>query len=586
MTLVQKKSRQAIQTEWQAHLRNNAGLFQSDAAPPGQLHFLASLYFGITGTVGTSARDRLRRYLGDDALAKLALDALARVPSRPDLPSVQEAFDLYARDRRPFLALPLLAGIEECSTRGGRKTPLPDDRLRQALTIYAFYGPPSGDEPQWHRWAVTHKPQLVAETTVAVHRAALRCNWTLYHAPDLVHDPDYEEVARLSVPPLLRAFPARARSDQLAILISLLAAALSHCDEDEFCTIVDGKLTAKSMGARQKMHWICAGLLRRPATYLPSLERELERGVAQRRVRYAAEFLGSHGVSSRLTQLDIGAAGLLIERIGPAWRPFPDRYPAYGTNPGETVVPHLIDVAAKTPAPEATERLRALAKVPALAPWHERLKRAARYQRNLRRNTEFSFPSVRAVASVLEGNTPATAADLAALAYHELTSLGRNIRDGQTSDWRQYWRMECDSWQPQRETDCRDRLLSDLKPRLLRFDVMADIEPSYADGKRADIRISYDCFNVPIEIKKSNSKDLWIAVRGQLIPKYTRDPGAGGNGIFLVFWFGQQFCTLSKLGKRPASADALQAMLVDSLPTDVQRRVKVLVVDVSRPSRT
>ena len=575
MTLPQRKSPQEIQSEWQARLRDNAPLLQSDKAPPQQLHFLASLYFGHSAwAVGESAQQRLQRFLEDDDLAKLALDALAHVPSRPDLPSVQEAFELSARNRMSSLAWPLLAGYEECSTRGS-DAPLPDDRLRQVLAIHALYDPASNQaEPEWHRWAVTHKPPLVAETVVSVYKAALRCNRAQYYGlHELAHDPAYAEVARLSVPTLLRTFPTRARSSQLGMLTSVLAAALSHCDENEFCAIVDSKLAAKSMGARQKMHWACAGFLRRPATYLSSLKRELEEGAAQRRVRYAADFLGRDGIRTRLAQLNhIGAAKLLIERIGPTIR-----YPAYGTNPGETVVSELIDVVAKTPTAEATALLQALLQDPALAPWHERLGRAARDQRNVRRNMEFRYPPVCAILGALAGGTPANAGDLAALAYDELATLGREIRDGQTSDWRQYWRTECE---PQAENDCRDRLLSDLRPRLARFKVTADKEPTYADENRADIRISYDHFNVPIEIKKSNSTDLWTAIPCQLIPKYMRDPAADGHGIFLVFWFGQQSCKSSSTHKKPASAASLQKMLVDSLVTDVSHRIMVLVIDV------
>ena len=593
MTLAQRKSLQSVRREWQAHLRDNAALFHSCKAPPGQLHFLASIYFDCSvwavGT-GMSGQEQLLRFLENDELVTLALDAFVRVSGRPDLPSVQETLESRARNRIPFLALPLLAGLEEGWARDSKKgAQLSDNFLRQALTIHALYDPASLRDPKWRQWAVTHKPRVVAETIVAVYKTMLRDGSLPSGLYELDHDPAHAEVARLSVASLLRAFPLRARSDLLEALASLLAVALSHCDEDEFCEIVDSKLAAKSMGAQQRIYWLCAALLHRPAGYLSSLKLALEGGASQRRARYAGEFLGSgaitgNGINRHLSRLDyIDAAALLIRRIGGVWGPFPVRYryPAYGTNPGETVVPKLIDVVASKPDAGATALLRDLTRDPALARWHERLRRAARGQRNLRRNTEFSIPSVRAVVDALAGYAPANAGDLAALAYDELTTLGREIRDGQTSDWKQYWRTERDH---QHENDCRDRLLSDLRPRLRHFGVAADKEPTYADDKRADIRVSYDCFNVPIEIKLSDSEDLWGAIRGQLVPRYTRDPGAAGHGILLVFWFGQQFCR-PKAGKRPASAAELRASLVDSLPPDVSRLVKVLVIDVEQPQK-
>ena len=582
MTLTEQQSPQAIQAEWQAHLRESARLFQSNEAPPSQLHFLASLYFGHSAWAnGKSGEDRLRRFLGDDELTMLALEALAAAPSRPDLPSVQDTFDLWAHEKIPYLAWPILAGLEEHSKRDGKKgAPLPDDRLRIALTFRAFYDPASHQpEPEWHQWAVAQRPRLVAETIMSVYRDVLRHNRSQHYGlHELCDDVAYAEVARLSVPSLLRTFPARGRTDQLRMLASVLVAALSHCNEDEFCAIVDSKLAIKSMGAQQKIYWVCAGLLRCPAAYLWSLERELEKGASQRRVRYAAEFLGSDDISRHLAELDhIDAAGLLVKRIGPAWGPFSTPFPR--TSRGETVVSRLINAIAKRPDADATALLQDLVRDRALARWHERLTQAARGQREVRRNAEFRYPEIRIVMDALAGTTPANASDLAALAYDELTTLGREIRNGQTSDWQQYWRTECDH---QHENDCRDRLLSDLRPRLLRFNVMADKESTYADDKRADIRVSHDCFNVPIEIKLSDSKDLWSAIRSQLIPRYARDPGAAGHGILLVFWFGQRFCS-PKAGKRPTSAGSLQASLVDSLPADVSRLVKVLVIDVERP---
>ena len=54
-------------------------------------------------------------------------------------------------------------------------------------------------------------------------------------------------------------------------------------------------------------------------------------------------------------------------------------------------------------------------------------------------------------------------------------------------------------------------------------------------------------------------------------------------GIYLVFWFGQSFCQRSKTGKRPEDAASLKDMLEGSLTEDELRRIKVLVIDVSRP---
>ena len=56
---------------------------------------------------------------------------------------------------------------------------------------------------------------------------------------------------------------------------------------------------------------------------------------------------------------------------------------------------------------------------------------------------------------------------------------------------------------------------------------------------------------MPVEIKKSSSRELWSAIRNQLIAKYTRDPGAAGYGIYLVFWFGREHCQTPEPARVP-----------------------------------
>ena len=76
-------------------------------------------------------------------------------------------------------------------------------------------------------------------------------------------------------------------------------------------------------------------------------------------------------------------------------------------------------------------------------------------------------------------------------------------------------------------------------------------EVEHADDKRSDMLISYDGYNVPVEVKKSDSRDLWSAVQEQLIRKYTRDPNSNGYGILLVFWFGRNYCQNPDSGNFP-----------------------------------
>ena len=195
--------------------------------------------------------------------------------------------------------------------------------------------------------------------------------------------------------------------------------------------------------------------------------------------------------------------------------------------------------------------------------------------------------SVDALIQSLDSRQPANVADLAALTFEHVSAIARKIQDGNTNDWRQYWNVNPSepAWKPRHEDDCRDALLSDLQTRLHPLGIGAAPEGRYADEKRSDVRVSFRGFNVPVEIKKSGSRDLWSAIQNQLIAKYTRDPDAAGYGIYLVFWFGNEPdpCQMPESGSRPRSAGELEACLRGTLSAEEARLISVCVIDVSRP---
>ncbi len=128
-------------------------------------------------------------------------------------------------------------------------------------------------------------------------------------------------------------------------------------------------------------------------------------------------------------------------------------------------------------------------------------------------------------------------------------------------------------------------MLSDLKRMLKPYQIDAQPEGQYADDKRADIRICYGSnLAIPIEIKKNSSRDLWRGITEQLVPKYTRDPKADGNGIYLVFWFGaeQKYMRIAPSeGGVPAKPEDLKRLLERGLRPTLKNKIHVVVVDVS-----
>lgn len=240
-----------------------------------------------------------------------------------------------------------------------------------------------------------------------------------------------------------------------------------------------------------------------------------------------------------------------------------------------------IDRLAGIPDPEAGELLKQLSSDAALEAWSRQLRHARTTQLEARRNATFRHMHMQNVLDTLDSGKPTNAADLAAVVVETLNMLAREVRDGNTSDWREYWKTGIEK--PEHEDYCRDRLLSDLKRELTRFSIRAEPEGRYADAKRTDIKVVGGGAAIPIEIKKSTHRKLWTAIRTQLMAKYTRDPLADEFGIYLVLWFGQTLCHPRPDGRKPESAEQLRNDLQAQLSPEESRKVSVCVFDVTKP---
>ena len=562
---------------------------------PALLDQLAGAYFGEFRDVeGDNPRERLHNLLGGDTgLVENVQIALRDSVNRSDVPTEDEIIRLRADNQRYFLELPFLAGLELCEPE--KELPLNEKQMRQAIAFYytsvtlRYY---RGDKPHWYRWLLTHHPEVVADVLIAFVRSELRNGRE--HFPEtskLAFSKEHEEVARRLSLTLLELFPVRCTLPQLGLLNVLLIAALLHCKSKAFKKLIEHKLSLPSMNIAQRIYWLAAGFFVSPAAYRETLK-TLVSGHEQR-IRHLAEFLTTYrdqaAWSTLFERLTVQKLELLIRLFGGAYRPisYSRQVMSYdGTQMMTTdLVSGFINRLASLPSPEATTALESLSSDNSLHPWRFNIVNAASQQKAIRREASFRHKDVEQVLQVLDNLRPANAADLAALTMNILSDMARRIRDGNTSDWRQYWNMNSPS-QPdtsKHEDLCRDTLLSDLRLKLERLGIDAQPEGRYADDNRADIRVTYDHFNVPVEIKKSAHRDLWRAIREQLIAKYTRDPDTDGYGIYLVFWFGKQNCQMSPEGKRPTSAYKLQLRLLNSLSADEKFKISVCVIDVSKP---
>ena len=577
---------------WVEHVRSCEDALRTNRGEPHLLHQMAAAYFGYLLEVeGENPRARLDNlFLGDDRLVEVALNALRGAVGRSDVPELDEIIRLRERDREHHLALPFLAGLAE-TERTAPDAPLRlDDRQMRTALAFLCCGV-SPQEPPWYRRLLASDPGQVADVLIRCAASALRGGRAhvsgLYA---LAHGPNHGKVAAVASLPILRSFPVRCTAQQLIYLNYLLWSALRHAHHASFKDLIGRKLSRTSMNVAQRARWLAAGFVLSSGSFSDRLL-EFARG-GERRVRELAAFLGgSQDAAVWLDRLETAGLQELVRLLGASFGPH--AWPAGGTmlaTPAVEASDHvrrMIRRLAGSPTGSAGAALDVLASDESLVEWRDELIRARDEQRAIRRDAAYRHPDVEQVCRTLKNGPPANVGDLAALVGDRLDEIAQQVRTGNDNGWRPYWNEGeyRRPTEPKHEDSCRDALLGALRQRLPR-EVDAQPEGRYANDRRADIRVACGDFQIPVEIKKHCHRDLWSALRNQLIAQYTSDSATGGCGIYLVFWFGDTAgCRLPPppSGPRPESPDELKARLEDDLTPDEARRISVRVIDVSVP---
>ena len=590
------------QRDWREKLKPHQSDLLNNRCAPAVLNELAHVYYGAYVDVnGDNSKERLLDLLGDDEeLIGAVLSGLTESVFWHDLPTESEIINLGVRNRIHLLAYPFMAGLEELAlSTPNHEISLNEQQMCLALAIH--YTEPiwsySGNQieettPSWFPSVLKSHPEIISDVMIRciasqLHNGAFGIS-TLY---ELASSQDHAEVARLAVLPLLEKFPVRCTEQQLSDLNYLFTAAFLYCEEAALVNLIERKLSRQSMTVAQQVNWLCAGAFASPGLFQERLETYVNGN--QRRIAYLAKALVKSNCP--VDKLSANALQLLIRLIGPLYRPFFSGSDETTTEEGRFLSPGFdagnqiqafINQLASIPSRDATEALENLLSVQELLPWRAYLNDAKYRQSITRCEAEFQHSDIEQALQVLDNHKPANPADLATLTFDHLRDISNDIRNANTSDWRQYWNV--DSYnrpeKPRPEDNCRDTLLSDLQLRLNPLDIDAQPEGRYADDKRSDMRIYYAGFNVPVEVKKSCHRDLWTAIKSQLIAKYTRDPGAKGYGIYLVFWFGDtEHCRPTPIDRhRPQSAEEVEKVLLETLSEEEKLRISICVVDVSK----
>ena len=569
---------------------------------------LGQVYCGDFGGAPADGEERLRAELAssDDA-TDVARNALVRAATSDAGPKIPEIMKLDGEGEGEFFGwcMPFLAGLDVMERRGEHIPSVLGEGLERA--VWFFLAKPLNDRlkmPAWFADVLESRAKMVASILVELHRNRIRAKWDdsalLYQ---MTMDERYRHAARLALPDLLKAFPAKGYGAQLPLLHQVLVAAIRHVPED-VAPRVRNRMTIRNMNAAQRITWLGAGVAVAPDEFALDAVAFIEEGREARRkhlenILYAVSGArGNKPLFDVATEAEATAVALLVNTLGRMHSPsvfkIQTERRARIVDDAITLVKHMIECLAKNPTRVASLELDCLSNDRNLTSWHSALKDALERQKALHYRTERRIPTVEEVEEVLRDGPPANAADLAALVVDRLERLGRDIRHSSTDDWRLYWNEDKGKkterrppW-PKDENTCRNALLSALRRRLP-DGVDARREASYADNTRADIRVCFSPHAIPIEIKKSSNRELWSAMRNQLMKKYVRDPESAGHGIYVVLWFGADDPEPVKTpptGPRPKDPEELARRLEEELSDDERHRIKVVVIDVSRPEST
>ena len=497
-----------------------------------------------------------------------------------------EILRLRAESRFHYFSFPFLAGLEVIEREDpARLGTLDDTRWRTAVALY--YTVPIGrrESPPWYRELVRSRPELVAEVLVRCAKPEIAAGSdSLVHLDCLVTDADHAEVAGRASLALLRGFPVRSRGTQLQVLDCLLWAALRRADRAELRKIIAKKVGSKSVTAAQRAHWLAAGLAAAPEDYRLRFD-EFTRGRDEATREAAVFWCPDWRTSFPDSDTDPATLSLLVRRVGAMFAPDEEWKEGFVDLPARAAARTrgFIYTLGGKPADAAGDALDSLLADPSLADWKRTLELARDRQRTESRDASYAHASVGRVTEALRGGLPTSAADLLALVADHLDDFAAAMRGEDENAWRGFWNEDGYGRpvDPKPENSCRDVVLRELRARLDdRIDVVP--EAQHASNARADLRVSFSGFAVPIEIKREGHPGLWTGVAEQLIPKYTTLPAAAGHGIYLVLWFGRHR-PRGPSGQPPTTPEELKQALEEVVSCDDSSKVEVRVLDVTRP---
>ncbi len=582
--------RELLRNDRQRQIQPYWSALADGTAPMRAVHNLALAHQDMFSDIhGATPLARVQDYLVcDPTTAQAAIDGLAYVLSRDDLPSVAEIFKTDTKSKYHLLRPAALLAAEHQFAESAEIPLRWSAELAEKLVAF-YLTNVTGNIPGWYRSLVRHRTDLVAELLLRYALPKLRRSEisSITSLWALGQDADFLGLAQRTLPTLLERFPLRATEAARGAFNRSLLSALPLLDDALAAPLVARKLARRGLDAGQRTVWLVAQL-----RYTADAAETLAAWVGQNERRAVAlgvalEEQGSLGRSAH--RLSPTALRRLIEVLAPITPSSPHSASGLVGARDErwATVRGLFNRLATDPSPIARDALRMLAASDQIGGWHDAAVYSAIAQQSAAREANFQVTSPAQVVDVIGNAAPANQADLLAMVMQQLGEIEAQLHHDPSFLVRQYWQGDGPDRVPHDENYCRDLLLAGLKDRLSPHNIDLGREASKANDKRVDMSASFmrsgKRISLPIEVKKENHRDLWTAWRDQLQRLYMTEPSAGQHGLYLALWFNHE--PRKYEGVRPASARDLCQMLGRLIPERDRHQLRVQVLDLSLPPK-
>lgn len=233
-------------------------------------------------------------------------------------------------------------------------------------------------------------------------------------------------------------------------------------------------------------------------------------------------------------------------------------------------------------AVEALERLAASPEDAYTAP----IKLARDRQRQAQADSAHAAIGPDDLKALVSDGPPGSVTDLRSVVLDAIADAQARVRGDDIDSVSMFW---TDEGGPRSETECSDRLAGMISSYLERYEILRLTEVDMPAGKRADLAFARDQMQLPLEAKGQWHKDVWDAASNQLDALYLKDWRSEGQGIYIVYWFGDLGTPRRGRVKapprgmnRPETPQQFAAMLKSRISEGRQTDISVVVFDLSR----